>query len=251
MTTADRLYNHINQDVITCSLAPGAPFSESELCKRNRASLITIVPFRGYFVAPLTFGEFQNLQEVQLLTEPAIAALAVARATAQQPKSIETAGKYEYRVEQKNSYFTFLQRNFELHVGIAEASQNENLVEVTASIQTRLMRFFYLIIAMDAHEPALVAEHEKIVTAIRARKPELARERAAEHLRNTIERGGRLLVNAAQGRTGEGAFKLELGRGGLAGSPLLDKARRRVARASEARFYSDRLYSHRLYSDRH
>jgi DNA-binding GntR family transcriptional regulator len=216
-TTADRLYTKLKQDVITCVLAPGSPFSEGELCRRYRTSrtpvreacrrleregLVTIIPFRGYFIAPLTFAEFQNLQEAQLITEPSSASLAAQRATPAQLKAIEAAAKYEYRVGQRNSYYTFLQRNFDLHVGIAEASQNEHLVEIATALQTRLMRFFYLIIAMDAFGPDLVEEHEKIVSAIRGRNPEMARQRAAEHVRKTIERSARIFVQSTRSRLG-------------------------------------------------
>ncbi|HMF75650.1 MAG TPA: GntR family transcriptional regulator [Bryobacteraceae bacterium] len=253
MTTSDRLYQQMKQDITVCSLLPGSPISEAELCKRYRASrtpvreasrrlesegLITIVPFRGYFIAPLTLSEFQNLQEVQLIVEPATAALAATRATPAQIKAIETAGKYEYRVGQKNSYFTFLQRNFELHVGIAEAAQNDHLVEVTTSIQTRLMRFFYLIIAMDAFGPELVNEHERLVSAIRARNALLASERAADHVRKTIERSARLLLNPVQGRTGCMRIDVELNAAALAEAWKADgkrggKAPRRAGRKTK------------------
>jgi DNA-binding GntR family transcriptional regulator len=217
LTTCDRLYTHLKQDVTTCVLVPGAPISEGELCRRYRASrtpvreacrrleregLITIVPFRGYFIAPLTLVEYQNLHEVQLIIEPSAAALAAQRASPSQLKVIEVAGKYEYRVGQRNSYYTFLQRNFDLHVGIAEASQNQHLVEVTTAIQTRLMRYFYLIIAMDAFGPELVEEHERIISAIRARNAQLARDRAAEHVRKTIERSAGLFVRSTRARLG-------------------------------------------------
>jgi DNA-binding GntR family transcriptional regulator len=223
MTTADRLYRHLKEDVTTCALAPGSPVSENELCQRYRASrtpvreacrrlsregLITIVPFRGYFITPLTLAEFQNLHEVQLMVEPAAAALAAQRATPAQLKAIEKAGRYEYRVGQRNSYFTFLQRNYELHVGIAEASQNEHLVEIATTIHTRLMRFFYLIIAMDAYGPDLVDEHEKIVAAIRGRQAAQASERAAEHIRKTIARSTGMITQSIHTRFDEAASEL-------------------------------------------
>lgn len=218
MTTADRLYRHLKEDVTTCALAPGSPISENELCQRYRASrtpvreacrrlsregLITIIPFRGYFITPLTLAEFQNLHEVQLIVEPAAAAMAAQRATPAQLKAIEKAGRYEYRVGQKNSYFTFLQRNYELHVGIAEASQNEHLVEIATTIHTRLMRFFYLIIAMDAYGPELVGEHERIIAAIRGRQAGQASERAAEHVRRTIARSTGMITQSIHTRLGE------------------------------------------------
>lgn len=247
MTTADRLYRHLKEDVTTCALAPGSPISENELCLRYRTSrtpvreacrrlasegLITIIPFRGYFITPLTLTEFQNLHEVQLIVEPAAAALAAQRATPAQLKAIEKAGRYEYRVGQKNSYFTFLQRNYELHVGIAEASQNEHLVEIATTIHTRLMRFFYLIIAMDAYGPALVEEHEKMIAAIRGRNAALASERAAEHVRKTIARSTGMITQSIHTRFDGSAARapdglvdiVEIGPGIRAGSTLSKRA---------------------------
>ena len=218
MTTAERLYRSLKQDVTTCVLLPGTPFSEAELCRRYRSSrtpvreacqrleregLIRIIPFRGYFVAPLTLAEFHNLHEAQLIVDPAAAGLAALRATPAQLKEMENCARYEYRVGIRTSYYTFLQRNFHLHVGIAEASQNMKLVEIVTSIQTHLMRFFYLIIAMDAYGNDLVEEHEKIVSAIRARNPRRAQQYSAEHIRKTIRRSAGLFMTATEARLGE------------------------------------------------
>ncbi|HUX66163.1 MAG TPA: GntR family transcriptional regulator [Terriglobales bacterium] len=218
MTTAERLYRSLKQDITTCALRPGQPFSEAEICRRYKASrtpareacqhlqregLVTIVPFRGYFVAPLTLAEFHNLHEVQLIVDPAAAGLAALRAQPAQLKAMEQWAEYEYRVGVRASYVTFLQRNFNLHVGIAQASHNQHLVEIATTVQTRLMRFFYLIIAMDAYGPQLVQEHEQIVAAIRARQPEQARQRAAEHVTHTIRRSAGLFMTSTEARLGE------------------------------------------------
>ncbi|HXR97897.1 MAG TPA: GntR family transcriptional regulator [Terriglobales bacterium] len=218
MTTAERLYRGLKQDIVTCALRPGASFSEAEICRRYKASrtpareacqrlqregLIKIVPFRGYFVAPLTLAEFHNLHEVQLIVDPAAAALAAVRARPDQLKEMEGLAEYAYRVGVRSSYFAFLKHNFNLHVGIAAASQNQHLVEVVTAIQTRLMRFFYLIIAMDGYGPQLVNEHKLIVAAIRERQPEAARQHAAEHVTQTIRRSAGLFMNSTEARLGE------------------------------------------------
>lgn len=211
--TAARLYRSLKQDITTCALRPGQPFSEADICRRYRASrtpareacrrleregLVTIVPFRGYFVAPLTLAEFHHLHELQLIVDPAAAALAAVRALPAQIKAIAAAAEYAYRVGVRSSYTTFLQRNFNLHVGIAEAAQNPQLVEVVRALQTRLLRFFYLIIAMDAYGPQLVEEHRQIAAAIGARQPEAARRCAAEHVEQTVRRAARLFLNSGE-----------------------------------------------------
>jgi DNA-binding GntR family transcriptional regulator len=218
MTTSERLYRSLKQDITTCLLLPGTPFSEAELCRRYRASrtpvreacrrlereeLIKIVPFRGYFVSPLTLAQFHNLHEVQLIVDPAAAGLAAVRATPAQLRSMEQCAKYQYRVGVRTSYYAFLQRNFHLHVGIAEASQNADLIRFVTSIQTHLMRFFYLIIAMDAYGTELVQEHENIVAAIRARNPVQAQHCSAEHVRKTIQRSAGLFMTSTESRLTE------------------------------------------------
>ena len=215
MTTSERLYRSLKQDITTCVLLPGTPFSEAELCRRYRSSrtpvreacrrleregFIKIVPFRGYFVSSLTLVQFHNLHEVQLIVDPAAAGLAAMRATPAQLRTMEQCAQYQYRVGVRTSYYTFLQRNFRLHVSIAEASQNADLVNMVTGIQTHLMRFFYLIIAMDAYGTELVQEHKKIVAAIRARDPLQAQHYSAEHIRKTIRRSAGLFMTATESR---------------------------------------------------
>src|ERR1019366_296079 len=151
-------------DIVTLALAPGASFSELELGERYKTSrtpvreacrrlagekFITIVRFRGYFVSPLTVAEFHNLQEMQLITDPAAAELAAERASAEQVTSMEKWGAYQYDKARPESYYEFLDQNRNLHVGIAAATGNECLTETVANIHARLMRYFYLRLSAD------------------------------------------------------------------------------------------------------
>ena len=209
MTEAVRVYLALRKDIIACDLQPGASVSEADMCARYKASrtpvreachrlqeeaLLQIVPFRGYFIAPLTISEYRNLTEMQLIVDPSAAALAAERATDAQIRSIEKWAGYIYHPGQKKSYETFLEWNRNLHIEIASATGNESLADVTSNLQTRLIRYFYLVISMASYGQDLVEEHDEIVKAIRARKPELARERAADHVRQTIERTSKIEI---------------------------------------------------------
>jgi DNA-binding GntR family transcriptional regulator len=160
VTASLRLYRSIKQDIISCDLRPGTSFSEGEMCHRYKASrtpvreacrrlekegLIKIIPFRGYFVAPLTVSEFHSLHEIQLIIDTAAAAWAAKRASPEQVKTIEQLADYEYHLGVPASYATFVQRNLDLHVGIARATGNEHLAEIVNDVHTRLMRFYYLL----------------------------------------------------------------------------------------------------------
>ena len=203
MTESSRVYKELKLDVVTCTLEPGLSISEQEMCKRYKASrtpvreacrklcsesLMQMIPFRGYSIPWLTIEEYRNLNELQAVVEPAVAALAAERATDAQVKEIESWASYEYYPGQKNSYYTFLEWNRSFHISIAAASRNNAFLDVVRNEQTRLMRYYYQVIVMDSYGPELVAEHQDLVRAIKARNPDLARVRAIEHLANTGRR---------------------------------------------------------------
>ncbi len=203
MTEAHRIYKELKQDIVTCRLAPGLSISELEMCTRYKASrtpvreacrrlgdesLMQMIPFRGYSITPLTIEEYRNLHELQSVVEPAVAALAAERASEEQIKEISGWATYEYKVGQKNSYYTFLEWNRNFHICIAAATRNQSLLEIVTNAQTRLMRYYYLVIVMDSYGPQLVAEHRELVRALKSGNAELARARASDHLENTVKR---------------------------------------------------------------
>jgi DNA-binding GntR family transcriptional regulator len=205
MTSTQKLYGELKHDIVTCALPPGKSFSEEELGQRYRTSrtpvrevcrhlaiegLMNIIPFRGYFVAPLTVGEFGNLQEVQLMVDPSAAGLAAERASAQQIEDLEKWARYKYKG--RESYYEFLDQNRSLHVGIAGASGNDRLVEIVSNVHTRLMRYFYLGLSMHSFGDEIVKEHRAIVDAIRKRRAPEARKRTREHIENTMRRSAAL-----------------------------------------------------------
>jgi len=214
------LYRKVRQDIVECELTPGKSFSEAELgrlynasrtpvreaCRRlEHEGLIRIVPFRGYSIAPLSVAEFHDLQELQLIFEPSAAALAAERAGRHDLDKMRELASYEYRVEDKESYREFLQKNYQLHSLIAQSTKNKRLFDVVSNVHVRLMRFFYLGLSFDSYGPVLVTEHINLVDAIRDGNGEEARHRAAEHIRKAMERSASLLMGAI--RFGEAVFE--------------------------------------------
>ena len=203
MTESKRIYKELKQDVVTCTLAPGLSISELEMCERYRASrtpvreacrklceesLMQLIPFRGYSIPSLTIEEYRNLRELQAAVDPAVAVLAAERASPTEIKEIENWASYEYNVGQRNSYYTFLEWNRNFHICIAAATRNQAFLDIVMNVQTRLMRYYYQVIVMDSYGPELVAEHHDLVRAIKSGNPDLARQRAEEHLTNTARR---------------------------------------------------------------
>jgi len=205
MTSTENLYRELKHDIVTCALPPGKSFSEDELGRRYNTSrtpvreacrhlasegFMNIFPFRGYFVAPLTVGEFNNLLEVQMMVDPSAAGLAAERATPSQVRDLEKWARYKYKG--RESYYEFLDQNRSLHVGIAAAAANERLVEIVSNVHTRLMRYFYLGLSMQSFGDQIVQEHCAIVEAIRNNNAAEAGEHTREHIENTLRRSSGL-----------------------------------------------------------
>lgn len=219
-TIVDTLYQRLRQDIVECELTPGKSLSETELgrlysagrtpvreaCRRlEHDGLMRITPFRGYAIAPLSVREFQDLEETQLIFEPAAAALAAERASPQEVQEMRQLAGYEYRIGDKTSYREFIRSNYELHCLIAQSTRNSRLIDVVSNIHTRLMRFFYLGLSFEAHGPTLMHEHVDLVEAIAVRNAKAARRRAEEHINRAIARSATLLMGAI--RFGESVFE--------------------------------------------
>jgi DNA-binding GntR family transcriptional regulator len=224
-TVVEPLYQQLRQDIVECQLTPGKSLSEAELgrmyhagrtpvreaCRRlEREGLMRITPFRGYSVAPLTVAEFHDLQEMQLIFEPAAAARAAERANPQEIAEMRELAAYEYRMGDQDSYREFIRYNYRLHCLIAHSTRNNRLIEVMSNVHIRLMRFFYLGLSFEAHGKTLAAEHVNIVEAIAAHDTKAARRRAAEHIHRAIERSATMLMSAI--RFGETVFEATPGK---------------------------------------
>jgi DNA-binding GntR family transcriptional regulator len=158
-----------------------------------------MIPFRGYMIPALTIEEYRNLYELQSVVEPAVAALAAERASQEAMKEVESWAGYEYKLGQRNSYYTFLEWNRNFHIAIAAATRNQALLDVVRNVQTRLMRYYFLVIIMDSYGPELVEEHRDLVRALKAGNTALARTRASDHLVNTARRSMNVDLRAVHG----------------------------------------------------
>jgi GntR family transcriptional regulator, rspAB operon transcriptional repressor len=248
VTAAKQLYSELKHDIVTCALAPGQSLSECELAACYKTSrtpvrevcrhlanegFITIIPFRGYFVSPLTVSEFKNLQEVQLIVDPAGAELAAGRAGQPQIADLERWARYRYKRGDVESYYEFLDQNRRLHTRIAEAAGNRHLVEIVSNVHTRLMRYFFLGLDAASFGVEISTEHCGIVDAIRKRKPHEARKLAREHILSTIRRSSGLLAAGLDSRGIE--FGLLNGSNGLPRPPSPRSARVVLEKVSRKR----------------
>jgi GntR family transcriptional repressor for pyruvate dehydrogenase complex len=123
-----------------------------------------------------------QLFEVRLTLEPRAAELAAERASDEQVAAIEDCVRRHAR--RGLTRRELLELDTELHRLIVEASGNELLVNLVASLAALSQRSRELTVKVAGVSERTRSDHEAIVGAIAARKPKQAHEAMAAHLAN-------------------------------------------------------------------
>jgi DNA-binding GntR family transcriptional regulator len=199
----DRIYATLKHRILTCALMPRARIVEKDLCAEMRVSrtplrealnrlslegLVSILPFRGYIVAPLTVEGFRELCEVRRILESEVAALCAERATDAEIARLEGLVEVAYRREDRRTHEEYRRANGVFHQTLVRATRNTRLEAMVMLALDQHDRPLHLGlgIGMDV-EPSAV-EHRRIVEVIRAREPEQARRVMREHIARAEDR---------------------------------------------------------------
>jgi DNA-binding GntR family transcriptional regulator len=142
--------------------------------------LLAAMPRRGYLVAGITVADVQELFEVRLVLESAVARLAASRITPGELDRLAVLADPPNTVIEPRTIRRFLDRNREFHIGIARATRNGRLVrlvERTLDEMTRLVAIAYE-----------TGEHGEVVAALRSGDEQRAAAAMANHVLMTRER---------------------------------------------------------------
>jgi DNA-binding GntR family transcriptional regulator len=155
--------------------------------------LVVKIHLSGYRAAPqLTRAQFDDLSELRLLLEPATAAKAAARMSAEELDEIVTlAGRLEEQALQRDrlaysAYNAFAYDDARFHSAIAKASGNQ-LFHRIINQQWGHLHLFRLSYRARVTQDAL-AEHAAIIAAFRDKNPEAAAAAMRAHIENAHER---------------------------------------------------------------
>jgi GntR family transcriptional regulator, rspAB operon transcriptional repressor len=203
VTLPDRIYATLKHRILTCTMLPGARIVEKDLCSEIQVSrtplrealnrlalegLVTIAPFRGYAVAPLTIVGFRDLCEVRRILESEAAALCAERAADEDVKRLDSLAELRYRREDKQTYETYLRANSLFHLALVQATHNSRLETMVMAALDQHQRPLYMGLGVGVDGKASTSEHEGIIEAIRKRSPAKARKVMTLHIARAEER---------------------------------------------------------------
>jgi len=210
-TAAEGVYRSLKKDIITLRHRPGAALGEQaladtygtsrvpvrEACRRlQQEGLLTAIPYKGYFVSPISLKEISDSFELRTTIETRAVALAVTRATDEELDRLSELAATEYTYSDWASYVDFLDKNLGFHLEVASLSRNDRLFAVLRNLLHSMQRFFYLGLDLGDFGPEMRTEHELLVRHMRRRDAEAAAAWAEEQITSSYERIRRALAAA-------------------------------------------------------
>lgn len=209
LSLADQVYHAFKRDIIGGVYKPGEALSENTLGKRyhtsrtpvreaavrlERENLVRCVPKKGCFVKLVSVSELNELYEYRALLECAAAELAAQ--TPQDPELLDqlhAAAGVGYRAGNRRSYTRFIKADTAFHVGIAQLTGNQLLVNAIADLRAHIEQVLHTTIHLGDYSLTLSREHQRIYEAIRQHDPQAARQHMLEHVTGSRDKVLRLL----------------------------------------------------------
>jgi len=199
----DHVYAVLKQRILSCALPPGERLVEKKLCDElsvsrtplrealNRLSheeLVSFQPHAGYRVAAISVDGFRNLIELRTIVEPQAAALAAARATAEDIVALRASATLPYDPADDRGFVDYCRANARFHLGVVRTARNPMLENIVMSALDMYQRPTYLRIGrqLDPSNPS--AKHHAIVDAIEHHDADAARTVMLGHIRGGGER---------------------------------------------------------------
>ncbi|WP_158296460.1 GntR family transcriptional regulator [Nocardioides albidus] len=147
--------------------------------------LVTIMPRRGAQVAPLDAESALNLFEVRISLESLAAGAAAERRTDADLARFDDLVERARAATEAGDAKLAAHLNVEFHQAVVDAARNPLLASIFRSLSGRALQLFRIGQDLDAH--GLHHEHVGLMTAIRERDVELARELMRRHVVSSQE----------------------------------------------------------------
>lgn len=198
------VYSTLKRQILTGELWPGERLLEKDLCEAlgvsrtplrealNRLGNEDLVVFRphcGYVTAPLSVVEFRHLQDLRMIVEGRVAALAAVRATEEDLKRLRgTMEMPELASGDDEAFAAFCRANAQFHLELVRAAHNPMMEGIVMTALDMYQRPAYIGIGRVTDPEKASRCHREIVQALEARDPMKAETVMCSHILGGSER---------------------------------------------------------------
>jgi DNA-binding GntR family transcriptional regulator len=150
--------------------------------------LVSLVPYHGFEVAPITLHDIRDMCELRYVLEVDTTSRAAQRATEEEIASLSQMAELHYVPGSRETYEDYLRANSAFHIALAHCSHNARMESAVVSLLDHLQRPLYLglDVGLDAQEAT--AEHLSVLDAVRRRDSQSAARIMGEQILKAEER---------------------------------------------------------------
>ena len=200
---SEQVADRIRDMIIEGHLAPGQKINEAQLVDELGVSrtpmrealhtlaaenLVDLRPSRGALVRKLSAADVHSMLEVLAELEGLAGRLVCERGSDEAIAALLILHDEMMDLYRKSDRLPYYKANQAFHSGIAEASRNRMLMEMQASIQSRLKRIRFVGNRSPERWSAAVLEHARMAQALRDRDGTALQAVMKEHLLKTWDR---------------------------------------------------------------
>jgi len=201
LTIASRIYAELRSRIVSLALPPGAPIAEKELLEAFGVSrtpvreallrlaeeqLVDIYPQSGTFVALIRASVAQDAMVIRKALERFAAGEAAARAAPADIAALDLALKRQRAASEQGDVDAFHEADEAMHQLIATIAGHPNIWRVVKREKASVDRVRLLTLHFEGRFKTVIAEHKRIVEAIRARDSLKAEEMMNSHLSRVL-----------------------------------------------------------------
>ncbi|MGV8918943.1 MAG: GntR family transcriptional regulator [Pseudomonas sp.] len=194
------IYEELRKQILTLKLKPGMPLDEVSLAAQFGLSrspvrdalarlisegLVTILPNRTTLVTPFEIEEFPNYISALDLIQRAVTRLAAMQRNDDDLAKIRAADASYLEAVSTGDFQAMSEMNKAFHMAIAHAGKNPYFISYYEKLLGEGQRLLHLhfdyIVSSASTSGRLGRDHDEIIDAIAARKPDEAEKAAHEH----------------------------------------------------------------------
>ncbi|KAA8998887.1 GntR family transcriptional regulator [Affinibrenneria salicis] len=196
-----QIYRFLRQEIVTCTLHPGALLSEKEISSRfnvsrqpvreafiklAEASLVQILPQRGTFVMKISPKRVADGRFIREVIETAVARRAAQEITPQFVMLMENNLQLQQMASRHQDSNEFLKLDDEFHLLMARSIDCALAWETVENIKAAMDRVRYLTLSKVSPPDLLIEQHYSIFNALKSRDPAAAESAVRRHLQEMI-----------------------------------------------------------------
>jgi DNA-binding GntR family transcriptional regulator len=194
-------YLQLRDAILRGEYLPGERLVEAQLCERLSASrftvraalqdlaadgLVRVERNKGAHVRKVSLDEAVEITEVRMVLEGLVAARAATRVTGEQASELDEIGLLMRRAVTAGEFRRYSDLNARLHGLIREIAGHRTADGIIETLRGQLIRHQFMVSLHPGRPAVSLAQHERIIAAIRAHDPAGAEAAMRDHIASVI-----------------------------------------------------------------